>query len=66
MTMGHLLFAVLTAAYTLVAIQFEERDVIRLHGQRYGDYCERRLDAGPLRFLKKDNREGADSKAARM
>src|SRR5689334_288549 len=66
MTMGHLLFAVLTAAYILVAIQFEERDVIRPHGQRYGDYCERVSTLAPLRFLKKDDREGVDSKAARM
>jgi protein-S-isoprenylcysteine O-methyltransferase Ste14 len=41
MTISHLLLAVVWTAYMLVAIQFEERDLVAHHGQSYADYRKR-------------------------
>jgi protein-S-isoprenylcysteine O-methyltransferase Ste14 len=41
MTVGHLLFAAVTSAYILVALQLEERDLMKEHGSSYASYRER-------------------------
>jgi len=40
MTGAHLLFAVLTSAYIMAAIRWEERDLVTVHGSKYRDYQE--------------------------
>jgi protein-S-isoprenylcysteine O-methyltransferase Ste14 len=38
MTVGHLIFAIGTTAYILIAIQLEERDIVNAHGATYEEY----------------------------
>ncbi len=48
MTVGHLLFAFATTGYILVAIQLEERDMVRFHGQDYIRYQQEVSQIIPL------------------
>ena len=41
MTGAHLLFAVLTSAYILTAIRWEEQDLVVVHGSKYQNYQKR-------------------------
>ncbi len=41
MTVGHLVFALATTAYILIAIQLEERDIVSVHGTAYEEYRKR-------------------------
>jgi methanethiol S-methyltransferase len=48
MSAGHLLFSVATTAYILIALQLEERDLVRFHGVAYQEYQRRISMVVPL------------------
>ncbi|MCM3901779.1 MAG: isoprenylcysteine carboxylmethyltransferase family protein [Pyrinomonadaceae bacterium] len=53
MTLGHLFFAAVCTAYIVLAIQFEERDLMEFYGDRYRKYRTQVSMLLPLRFGKK-------------
>jgi protein-S-isoprenylcysteine O-methyltransferase Ste14 len=59
MTSAHLLFSIATTAYILVAIQFEERDLVREYGNAYEEYKQ----AVPMLVPSLRKRESAVIKA---
>jgi protein-S-isoprenylcysteine O-methyltransferase Ste14 len=52
MTVAHLVFALTTSIYILMAIQWEEKDLVDLHGKAYQEY-RRQVPMLIPRILKK-------------
>jgi len=50
MTVAHLVFTLATTAYILIAIQLEERDLVKIHGEDYLKYRKRIPMILPLKF----------------
>jgi protein-S-isoprenylcysteine O-methyltransferase Ste14 len=62
MTLAHLVFAVATTTYILLAIRFEEHDLVQEHGAAYERYRAQVPMLLPL--LARQNRDGAERRTA--
>jgi protein-S-isoprenylcysteine O-methyltransferase Ste14 len=60
MTVAHLVFALTTTAYILIAIQWEEKDLTQIYGDAYRRYKQQVPGILPVRF----SRENAGNRAA--
>jgi len=58
MTVAHLFFAVMTTGYMLVAIQFEENDLVKHFGTKYQDYQRSAPMLIPFTKIKKQKEPG--------
>jgi protein-S-isoprenylcysteine O-methyltransferase Ste14 len=66
MTIAHLLFSVVTTAYILLAIQFEERDLIHSYGDAYRKYRQRVPMMLPFRGSRHSQQSAAAFSAGRQ
>ena len=62
MTLAHLVFAIATTSYILLAIRFEERDLVAFHGRAYEDYRRRVPMLVP--FARRQQEESARAEAS--
>ncbi len=54
MTVGHLVFAIATTAYIFIALQFEERDLVNIFGEKYKNYQDKVSMVIPLKWKGRD------------
>jgi protein-S-isoprenylcysteine O-methyltransferase Ste14 len=63
MTLGHLVFAAAMTGYILIAVRYEERDLLAEYGTKYADY-RRRVPGFVPRFGSRASKDGTGSPVA--